>query len=162
MVLGLVSAVVAGALVGVQNVFNSKVGEHVDAWATTAWVLGAGALASLALGLSLEGAAMLAPRAMEPWYWACGILGIGVVIGMVQSTRRLGPTLAISLVLASQLAFAVAWEALGGWGVTRVPLSWQQWLGVGVIIAGVLVFKGAAIAQQQRERRSPLMGHGQD
>jgi Uncharacterized protein conserved in bacteria len=141
MVSGFLSALVAGSLVGVQNVFNSKVGEHVNSWATTAWVLGLGALASLTIGLFMEGAQMFTLRSMQPWYWGSGILGVGVVIGLVQSIRRLGPTYAVSIVLASQLAFAVLWDALGWLGVTQTPLSLKRLLGVLVIVAGVLVFK---------------------
>lgn len=141
MVGGLLSALVAGSLVGVQNIFNSKVGERVGLWATTAWVLGLGALASLAIGLFLEGRHMVAPQPMQPWFWFSGVLGVGVVVGLVQSIKRLGPTLAVSIVMASQLGFAVIWDALGWLGVTQTPLSFKRLLGVLVIIAGVLVFK---------------------
>ena len=141
MITGIFSAVVAGSLVAVQNVFNSKVGEHVSGWATTAWVLGLGAMASLTLGVFLEGAEMFTLRAMQPWYWGSGILGIGVILGLVQSIRRLGPTYAVSIVLASQLAFAVLWDTTGWLGVTQTPLSLKRVLGVTVIVAGVLLFK---------------------
>lgn len=141
MVSGFLSALAAGSLVGVQNVFNSKVGEHVNPWATTAWVLGLGALASLTLGLFMEGAQMFTLRGLQPWHWGSGILGVGVVIGLVQSIRRLGPTVAVSIVLASQLAFAVLWDTLGWLGVTQTPLSLKRLLGILVIVAGVLVFK---------------------
>ncbi|HEY9897977.1 MAG TPA: DMT family transporter [Pantanalinema sp.] len=141
MVLGFFSALVAGLLVGVQNVFNSKVNEHVSSWATTAWVLGLGALASLALGLFMEGASMFTLRSMQPWYWGSGLLGIGVIIGLVQSISRLGPTYAVSIVLASQLGFAVLWDAQGWLGVNQTPLSFKRLLGVLIIIGGVIVFK---------------------
>ena len=141
MVSGFLSALAAGSLVGLQNVFNSKVGEHVAPWATTAWVLGLGALASLTLGLFVEGAQIFTLRGMQPWHWGSGILGVGVVLGLVQSIRRLGPTVAVSIVLASQLAFAVLWETLGGPGVTQTPLSLKRLLGVLVIVSGVLLFK---------------------
>ncbi len=141
MVSGLLSALVGGALVALQSIFNSKVNEHVNVWATTAWVLGLGALASLALGLFMEGASLFTLRAMQPWYWGSGILGIGVTIGMVQGIRRLGPSFAVSIVLASQLAFASFWDAMGWLGVAQTPLSPKRLLGVLVITAGVLVFK---------------------
>lgn len=141
MVTGLLAAIMAGSLVAVQNIFSSKVNEHVNSWATTAWVLGLGAVASLAIGLFVEGAQMFTLRSMQPWYWGSGILGIGVTIGMVQGIKRLGPTFAVSLVLASQLAFAVLWDATGWLGVTQTPLSLKRLLGVLVIVAGVLVFK---------------------
>ncbi len=141
MISGFFAALVAGSLVGVQNVFNSKVGEHANSWVTTAWVLGLGALASLLIGFFLEGASMFTLGTMQPWYWGSGILGIGVVIGLVQSIRRLGPTVAVSIVLASQLAFAVLWDAMGWLGVSQTPLSLKRLLGVLVIVGGVLVFK---------------------
>ncbi|MNL34198.1 hypothetical protein D3C87_1561590 [compost metagenome] len=84
---------------------------------------------------------MFTLRAMQPWYWGSGILGVGVIFGLVQSMRRLGPTLAVSIVLASQLGFAVLWDALGWLGVNQTPLSFKRLLGVLVIISGVLVFK---------------------
>lgn len=141
MVSGFLSALVAGSLVGLQNVFNSQVNEHVPSWATTAWVLGLGALASLAIGLFMEGASMFAWQTMQPWYWGSGILGVGVVLGLVQSIRRLGPTVAVSIVLASQLAFALLWDALGWLGVGQSPFSLKRLLGVLLIVGGVLVFK---------------------
>ncbi|MBO9540574.1 DMT family transporter [bacterium] len=152
MLSGLLSALIAGSLVSVQNIFNSKVNEHVSSWATTAWVLGLGALASLVLGLVLEGPQMFALKGMQPWYWGSGILGVGVVIGLVQSIRRLGPTYAVSIVMAAQLAFAVLWDGMGWLGMAPVPISPKRLLGVLVIVGGVLVFK---LCGTQKSATSP-------
>lgn len=55
MLAGLVLAIVAGSLVSLQNVFNSKVNERAGSWTTTTLVLGMGFLASLVCGLLFEG-----------------------------------------------------------------------------------------------------------
>ena len=55
MILGLLFAIIAGALVALQNIFNSKVNERAGSWATTTLVLGLGFLASLTFGLLFEG-----------------------------------------------------------------------------------------------------------
>jgi bacterial/archaeal transporter family-2 protein len=141
MLLGLLFAIMAGTLVGIQNIFNSKVDEKAGSWTTTTLVLGLGFLASFILGLFFEGWKMFDLQQMKGWYWFSGLLGIGVVAGIVQAIKHLGPTFAISIVLTSQLGFAVLWDSLGWMGLEKVPFSWQQFFGVLVIIAGAIVFK---------------------
>ncbi|MBT2644977.1 DMT family transporter [Bacillus sp. ISL-41] len=141
MLLGLLFAIIAGTLVGMQNIFNSKVNEKAGSWTTTTLVLGLGFLASFLLGLLFEGGQMFDLQQMKGWYWFSGLLGIGVVAGIVQAIKFLGPTLAISIVLTSQLGFAVLLDSLGWMGLEKVPFTWQQFLGVLVIIAGAIVFK---------------------
>lgn len=55
MLLGLSWAILAGSMVSLQNVFNSKVNEHVNPWSTTTLILGLGFLASLLSGFVFEG-----------------------------------------------------------------------------------------------------------
>lgn len=141
MVLGLICAIIAGTLVSLQNIFNSKVNEKAGSWTTTSLVLGLGCLASLILGLAFEGMELFDLQKMKLWYWFSGLLGIGVITGIVQGIRYLGPTLAISVVLTSQLGFAVLWDSLGWMGLEKVPFTLQQLVGVLVILAGVIVFK---------------------
>lgn len=141
MVLGLICAIIAGTLVSLQNIFNSKVNEKAGSWTTTSLVLGLGCLASLILGLAFEGLELFDLQNMKLWYWFSGLLGIGVITGIVQGIRYLGPTLAISVVLTSQLGFAVLWDSLGWMGLEKVPFTLQQLIGVLVILAGVIVFK---------------------
>lgn len=40
MIIGLILALIAGSLVSLQNIFNTKVNEKVGSWATTTLVLG--------------------------------------------------------------------------------------------------------------------------
>jgi bacterial/archaeal transporter family-2 protein len=141
MVFGLVFAVIAGSLVSLQNIFNSKVNEKAGSWATTTLVLGLGFLASLILGLLFEGMNIFNLENMKPWYWFSGLLGIGVVSCIVQGIRMLGPTFAISIVLTSQLGFALLFDSLGLMGLEKVPFTMQQLVGVFVIVAGIIVFK---------------------
>ncbi|SDC26986.1 transporter family-2 protein [Paenibacillus sp. UNCCL117] len=149
MVTGLLLALLAGSLVGLQNIFNSKVNERAGTWATTTLVLGLGFLASLTIGFLFEGKGLFAWQPMQTWYWFSGLIGVGVVVCMVQGTRRLGPTYAVSIVLTSQLAFALLWDSLGWLGLTQVPFTFKQLIGVLVIVAGILLFKlgGGRVAQ---------------
>lgn len=141
MILGILFAVIAGSLVSMQNIFNSKVNEHEGTWTTTSLVLGLGFLASLAFGLLFEGKHLFILENMKPWYWGIGIIGVGVVTCVVQGMKHLGPTYAISIILTSQLGFALLWDSLGWLGLDQVPFTPKQLIGVLVIVGGIIVFK---------------------
>ncbi|KKO54795.1 DMT family transporter [Paenibacillus sp. DMB20] len=141
MLLGLFLAVIAGSLVSLQNIFNAKVNERAGSWATTTLVLGLGFAASLAISLMTEGLNTFRLQKMESWYWFSGLIGVGVVICLVKGTRLLGPTYAISIVMTSQLGFALLWDSLGWLGLEKVPFTFNQLLGVLVILGGIFVFK---------------------
>ena len=141
MILGLLLALFAGSLVSLQNIFNSKVNEHTGSWSTTTLVLGMGFIASLVMGLITQGTGMFSLQHMQPWYWFSGVIGVGVVICLVQATKLLGATYAISIVLTAQLGFALLWDSLGWLGLAKVPFTLNQLLGVLVIVGGILVFK---------------------
>lgn len=141
MLVGILLALLAGSLVSLQNVFNNRVNEHNGSWATTTLVLGTGFVASFVLGLVFEGKGMFTLPHMQPWYWFSGIIGIGVVICLVNGLKRLGPTMAISVVMTSQLGFALLWDSLGWMGLEKVPFRWNQLLGVLIIVGGIVVFK---------------------
>ncbi|GGF62523.1 membrane protein [Paenibacillus albidus] len=141
MIIGILLSLLAGSLVALQNIFNSKVNERTGSWSTTTLVLGMGFIASLMMSLIVEGKDTFALQQMQPWYWFSGIIGVGVVICLVQALKLLGPTFAISIVLISQLGFALLWDSFGWLGLTKVPFTLNQFIGVLVIIAGILCFK---------------------
>ena len=151
MLIGLLFAIFAGILVGLQNIFNTRVNDHAGTWSTTALVLGLGFLASMTLGVVFEGTELFVLKNMETWFWFSGLIGVGVVVCLVQGTRLLGPTFAISIVLTSQLGSALMWDSLGLFGLEKIPFTSQQLIGVLVIIGGVIVFKFGGSRAEQRK-----------
>lgn len=141
MIFGLFMAVLGGALVSLQNIFNSKVNERAGSWATTTLVLGLGFLASFTLGLIFEGKSLFFLQNLKTWYWFSGVIGVGVVTCMVQGIRLLGPTYAIAIALASQLGVALIFDSLGLLGMEKIPFSSKQLIGVLVIVCGIIMFK---------------------
>ncbi|WP_088012415.1 DMT family transporter [Gottfriedia acidiceleris] len=146
MFLGLILSLIAGALIGLQNIFNSKVNERTGIWVTTTFVLGMGFLASFVMGLIFDGKQLFVLHDMKNWYWISGIVGVGVVFCLTKSTRILGPTYAISIVLTSQLMFALLFDSRGWLGLEKVPFSSKQLIGVLLIISGILIFKFSGIS----------------
>ncbi|RDU35694.1 EamA-like transporter family protein [Neobacillus piezotolerans] len=150
MITGLVLAAVSGALLSVQNVFNSKVSLRAGTKATTALVLFLGFLASFLIGLGVEGKSMFALQNMQTWYWFSGMLGVGVVVSVVQAVMRLGPTYGISIVMVSQLVYALIMDSLGLMGLEKMAISGKHLVGVLVIVAGILVFKFGGVRKADK------------
>ncbi|WP_256757878.1 DMT family transporter [Cohnella sp. WQ 127256] len=141
MITGLLFATVAGLLVSLQNIFNSKVNERSGTWTTTTLVLGLGFLASLIMGLLFEGKEQFSLGNTEIWYWFAGLIGVGVVICLVNGIKLLDPTYAISIALTSQVGFALLFDSFGWLGLEKVPFTVNKLIGVLVIVAGIYVFK---------------------
>ncbi|MEH7072900.1 DMT family transporter [Neobacillus drentensis] len=150
MLLGLLFAIIAGSLVALQNIFNSKVNERAGSWATTTLVLGLGFLASLTFGLIFEGGQLFHLENMKTWFWFSGMIGVGVVVCLVHGIKRLGPTYAIAIALTSQLVFALLGDTLGWMDLNKVPFTTNQLIGVLVIVGGIVVFKFGGSGEGQK------------
>jgi bacterial/archaeal transporter family-2 protein len=159
MLLGIVLAIITGALVSLQTIFNNKVNERTGSWATTTLVLGTGFLASLLGSLIFEGKNTFTLQHMQLWYWFSGMIGVVVVFCLVQGMKRLAPTYAISVVLTAQLGTALLWDSLGWLGLEKISFTFNKLIGVLVIIGGVLVFKlgQGRTKEQQQESMKPVL-----
>ncbi|MBH5319476.1 DMT family transporter [Paenibacillus sp. GSMTC-2017] len=143
MIMGIMMALLAGALISVQTMFNNKVKEVVSSETTTALVLGMGFIASFGMGVLFEGAGFFSFGPMEPWFWFSGLIGIGVVTCVVNGVKIMGPSNAILIVMASQLLISLWWDSLGWFGLETVPLTFQKVLGVVALLGGLILFKRA-------------------
>ncbi|MGU3472632.1 DMT family transporter [Paenibacillus sp. D51F] len=141
MMTGIALSILAGCLLSLQNIFNSKVSEKTGTWVTTALVLGLGFAASLTLGLLSQGTKMFHLGNMETWFAFSGLLGVGVVVCMVQGIKLLGPTYGVLVALSSQLILALMLDSLGWLGLEKVDFTMKQLIGVLVVIGGAAVFK---------------------
>ncbi|MGG4143497.1 DMT family transporter [Paenibacillus algorifonticola] len=150
MMTGILFSLMAGALVSIQAIFNSKVNERAGTWSTTTLVLGLGFLASMTIGFILEGKQLFAWQEMQPWFWFSGFIGVGVVMSLVQAMKRLSPTIAIAIVMTSEVLFALLWDSLGWMGLEQVPFTVNKLLGVLVIIGGIFVLKFGGKRERQK------------
>jgi len=62
--------------------------------------------------------------------------------------KLLGPTYAISIVLTSQLSFALLFDSMGWLGLEQIPFSWNQLIGVLVIVGGIVLFKFGGLKKE--------------
>ena len=74
-------------------------------------------------------------------YWLGGVLGTVIIITVMLAIGHLSPTHAIAVILISQLLVAAIIDAFGWLGTDKAPFTWNKWLGLVLMITGVIAFK---------------------
>ena len=141
MMLGFLCALIAGAAMSIQGVMNTRLGDKVGVLETNALVQGVGFLLALVI-VFFFGKGNIRLIGQAPWYsWLGGVSAPIITVTVMLSIKGLSPTVAISAILLSQLTVAALIDAFGWLGSDKLPFTWQKYVGVGLMAAGVLLMK---------------------
>lgn len=140
--IGFFIAVISGALMSVQGVFNTQVTKASGIWAAAAFVQFSALIVCLGAWALLERGSLLQVFQVEPKYMLLGgAIGAFITYTVVWSMSALGPAKAAMFIVISQLIVAYLIEVFGMFGVDKTGLSWRKLLGMGIAIAGIVIFK---------------------
>ena len=138
---GVLFSLIAGIFIAMQMVFNARVGEHVGLWETTTIVHAVGFLFSIVM-LAFFGDGHIGKWAeINKLYLLGGVLGVLVIYSMTRSVLSIGATLAVSVLMVSQLTAALMIDMFGLFGTHRIIIDWTKPVGIFIIIIGIIVFK---------------------
>lgn len=141
---GMIAALVSGALMSIQGVFNTQVTEKTESWITNTFVQLTGFLVCLCIWFIKERNMTSFSNLMtvEPKYLLTGgILGAFITFTVIMGMSSLGPAKAVMLIVAAQLIVAYLIEVFGWFGVEKVGFDWMKLLGTLLFLAGIVVFK---------------------
>ena len=141
-VMGILTALLSGALMSIQGVFNTEVTKQTSLWVSTGWVqLSAFAVCVLAWlynGRQSVGALF---QVENKYTLLGGVIGAFITVTVIQSMSQLGPAKAAMLIVISQLAVSYLIELFGLFGVDRQTFEWKKLLGMALAIVGIVIFK---------------------
>lgn len=139
---GFLVALISGALMSIQGVFNTNVTKQTSLWVATGWVQLSAFLVCVAAWLFTGRESVRALWNIQDRYTLLGgVIGAFITITVIQSMASLGPARAAMLIVVSQLAVAYLIELMGIFGVEKADLQWRKLVGMAVCIAGVIIFK---------------------
>ena len=130
MLLGIVLSIIAGMAMSVQGVMNTRLGEGIGNMEANAFVQGT----AFAL-------AMIVLLFWRKLYWLGGALGLVITLTVMLGIKSLGTTVAISIILISQLLVAALIDAFGLMGSEKIAFGWNKFAGLAVMCGGMLLFK---------------------
>ena len=140
--IGILTALLSGALMSVQGVFNTQVTKATSLWVSTSFVQFTALLVCLVIWYFSDGKSfMTLTQVPDKWTLLGGVIGAFITITVIQSMGSLGPARAAMLIVISQLAVAYVIELFGLFGVEKVDFEWRRLLGMAIAIVGIVIFK---------------------
>ena len=139
--LGFLFSVIAGAAMSVQGVMNTRLQEGIGLWEANAYVQGTAFALSLIVMWIFGSGSWKALADVPKGYWLGGALGLVITVTVMLSIRGLNATVAISAILIAQLLVAALIDAFGWMGQARVAMGLRQYIGLALMLGGVVLFK---------------------
>ena len=140
--IGIFIALISGALMSVQGVFNTEVTKASSVWVSASWVQLSALVTCLAVWSVKERENLLNVFQVSPKYMLLGgVIGAFITFTVIKSMESLGPAKAAMLIVISQLIVAYLIELFGIFGAEKADFSWSKMIGMAVAIAGVVLFK---------------------
>lgn len=139
---GFLIALLSGALMSIQGVFNTQVTKTTGVWVSNGWVQITAFLVCAAAWLFTGRDSVTALAKVEPKYMLLGgVIGAGITWTVIKSIAALGPARSALLIVIAQLAVAYIIQLLGLFGMDREPFEWRKLGGLILAVIGIAVFQ---------------------
>lgn len=139
---GFLIALLSGALMSIQGVFNTQVTKASSVWVASAFVQFLALVVCLVAWLFTDRSNLMQVFQVQPKYMLLGgAIGAFITYTVIRSMELLGPARAAMLIVVAQLLVAYVIELLGWFGVEKQTLEWRKVVGMAVAIAGIIIFK---------------------
>ncbi len=138
---GFIFAALAGAAMSIQGVFNTRLSEKIGLLESNTIVQGSAFILAIIAMLIFGKDDITKVSEVNKLYLLGGIIGFVITLTVMLAIKNLSPTVAISVILIAQLLVAAIIDAFGLFGSEKVPFDLTKYIGIGLMIAGVIVFK---------------------
>ena len=130
--IGFFIALLSGAMMSIQGVFNTQVTKTTGVWVSNGWVQITAFAVCLAAWFFTGRDSVAALGKVEPKYMLLGgVIGAGITWTVIKSIEALGPAKSALLIVIAQLAVSYVIELFGLFGMDKEPFSWRKLGGTG-------------------------------
>lgn len=133
-------AIAVGLAGGLQGLVNSNLNKSADLPLTTLVVNIVAAIAVMAIYLLFSRQSFAVLKNADWWAFIGGLLGVVVVMGSTFLVPKLGITITSSIIIVSQLCFAMIADHYGFLGIRQIPMDIVRLGAVGLMGAGIYLF----------------------
>ena len=139
---GFLIALLSGALMSIQGVFNTQVTKASGIWAASAFVQFTALIVCMGAWLIMERGSLMQVFSVQPKYMLLGgAIGAFITYTVIRSMDMLGPAKAVLLIVVAQLLVAYLIELFGLFGADKQPWEWRKAIGMAIAIVGIIIFK---------------------
>lgn len=139
---GFIIALISGALMSVQGVFNTQVTKTTGMWVSNMWVQFSAFIVCLVVWFVAGRDPIGGILEVQPRYMLLGgAIGAGITWTVIKSMDQLGPAKAALLIVIAQLIVAYVIELLRLFGVDKTPFDWKRAGGLLIALIGIAIFQ---------------------
>lgn len=139
---GFLIAILSGALMSVQGVFNTQVTKTTGMWVSNGWVQFTALLLCVVAWFFNGRDSIGAIMKVEPKYVLLGgVIGAFITWTVIKSVAQLGPAKSALLIVISQLTVSYLIELFGLFGMDKEPFEWRKLVGLVLSLTGVAIFQ---------------------
>lgn len=140
--LGFFIAMISGALMSIQGVFNTQVTKSTSMWVSAAFVQITAFIMCMIMWFFTGRESFAGLFDVERKYTLLGgVIGAFITYTVVKSISQLGTAKAILVIVITQIAAAYLIELFGMFGSEKAEFSWLKLLGLAIAVAGVTMFE---------------------
>lgn len=140
--IGFLIALLSGALMSVQGVFNTQVTKTTGMWVSNGWVQLTAFAVCVAAWFITGRDSVSSLAKVEPKYVLLGgVIGAGITWTVIKSIEMLGPAKSALLIVVAQLLVSYLIELFGLFGMDKEPFEWRKLIGMGIAVAGIAIFQ---------------------
>lgn len=138
---GIVIALISGAMMSIQGIFNTEVTKQTSVWVSAGWVQLTAFFACLVMWFFADRQSAAGLFQVQPWYLLTGgVLGAGITYTVIRSMAELKPARATLLIVVAQILVSYGVELFGLFGVEKTGFEWRKLLGALAAIGGIVIF----------------------
>lgn len=140
--MGYIIALVSGALMSIQGVFNTEVTKNTSMWVCNCFVQFTALLAGLAVWFATDRSSFMELSKISPKYMLLGgVIGTAITYTVIKSMSSLGPAKSVMVIVVSQVVVAYLIELFGLFGVDKADFEMKKVIGVILAVGGIILFK---------------------
>lgn len=140
--MGYIIALISGALMSIQGVFNTEVTKSAGVWVTNSFVQLTALIVCLGAWMFTGHESFGKLFQISNKYMLLGgVIGAAITYTVIKSMGSLGPAKAALVIIIAQLVVAYLIELFGIFGVDKQPFEWKKVIGVAFAVAGFILFR---------------------
>ena len=140
--IGFFIALISGALMSIQGVFNTRVTDTTGVWTANTFVQFSAFAVCLCAWFLMERHSFMMLWQVQPKYMLTGgIIGAFITLTVIMSMAQLGPAKAVLLIVISQLLVAYLISLFGLFGTEKEPFLWRKFIGIAISVIGFILFQ---------------------
>lgn len=138
---GFLIAMLSGALMSIQGVFNTGVTKSSSIWVAAGFVQITAFITCVVMWFIDGRPQIMGLFGVQPKIALLGgVIGAFITFTVIKSMSTLGVAKAEITIVVTQIAVAYLIELFGLFGSQKTEFSWMKLLGIAVAIAGVVIF----------------------